>query len=439
MRKMNKKLMIIFAIVILSVVGFSIYFRPLSMSDLLSDDNTIIVCQNIMEVKNGQPDIDVQSYEDITEQQKNEISELFDEYTYRRKFNTIFSDGSMADSRGRTFLNIFIYDGTTLKNTIIFTDYGEISVDGKNYKLKKSNDLIDQIQVILKESMAENSDEVGGVYTDLAEYLAETAQEDYENEYVKIEQIPDFCYVEHGASVEIYKNGSRCGWFGVFDFQDENWTAQAEYQADINFSGTNAKIKLVESWEDSAVNCYLFKEERQIFSYADTEWLVADGHFDSLEQCQAQTGCAYRFLWGKPGTQYAYILFTEAYTMSESERNALKDAITFKEESFSKKAYDYAKDRQVTYEYREADFLDNITPQNAKNLTYRINVNDMEYCLPEGMLAWQVDEMTWKIYRYQAGTPRLKETGCVSIDELEKVESEEELQQLLMDQLNEFL
>lgn len=125
--------------------------------------------------------------------------------------------------------------------------------------------------------------------------------------------------------------------------------------------------------------------------------------------------------------------------MSESERNMLKDAITFKEESFSKKAYDYAKDRKVAYEYREADFLDDITPKNAQKLTYRIKVNNMEYCLPEGMAAWQEDETTWKIYRYQAGTPRLKEAGRISIDDFKMVESENDLQQFLTNQLNEFL
>lgn len=55
--------------------------------------------------------------------------------------------------------------------------------------------------------MRSKEEEGGDVYTDLTEYLAETAQEVYENEYVRIGQIPDFCYVENGAFVEIYKNG----------------------------------------------------------------------------------------------------------------------------------------------------------------------------------------------------------------------------------------
>lgn len=149
MKRMRKKSMIIFVMIILLAVGLSSYFRPLPLSDLLDEDDTIIVCQETVEIKNGTPDIDFQKNEDITEQQKNAISELFAEHTYRRKMNTAFSDGSVSNNDD--YMYVFIYDGTRLKNTVVLTEDGEISINRKNYKLKEADDFIDQIREILSE------------------------------------------------------------------------------------------------------------------------------------------------------------------------------------------------------------------------------------------------------------------------------------------------
>lgn len=149
MKKMYKKSSIGLLILMLIAAALSIYFRPLPLSNLLFTDNTIIVSKTVIETKEGIPNIDSQVDEDITEQQKKEILELFNQYSYMRKINTLFSDGSFSGNGDATYLYMYIYDGTMLKNTVSFTDGGEISVNNKNYKLKNSNDIINEIQVIL--------------------------------------------------------------------------------------------------------------------------------------------------------------------------------------------------------------------------------------------------------------------------------------------------
>lgn len=151
MKKLNGKISIMFVIFILLFVEILIYFRPLHLSNLLVEDNTILICENVIETKEGESDINFQSNEKITEQQKKKILELFTEYTYMRKISTVFSDGSFSGNKDEMYLHMYIYDGTTLKNTIVFTDYGEISINSKNYRLKEAGDLINKIQIILME------------------------------------------------------------------------------------------------------------------------------------------------------------------------------------------------------------------------------------------------------------------------------------------------
>lgn len=151
MKKLNGKISIMFVIFILLFVEILIYFRPLHLSNLLVEDNTILICENVIETKEGESDINFQSNEKITEHQKKKILELFTEYTYMRKISTVFSDGSFSGNEDEMYLHMYIYDGTTLKNTIVFTDYGEISINSKNYRLKEADDLINKIQIILME------------------------------------------------------------------------------------------------------------------------------------------------------------------------------------------------------------------------------------------------------------------------------------------------
>lgn len=147
---MKKKSGIIFMILLIFVVGLLSYFRPHSLSELLLKNHTILVCQTVIETRDGKANIDSQSNEDLTEQQKNELSKLCDGYTYRRKINTLFSDGSFSGNSDVTYLYVYVYEGTTLKNTVVFTDYGEISVNNKNYKLERSSEIIGEIQKIIE-------------------------------------------------------------------------------------------------------------------------------------------------------------------------------------------------------------------------------------------------------------------------------------------------
>lgn len=145
MGKRYKKSITILIIVILLVTGVSFYFRELSLSNLLFDDNTgLTILEEAISYQKLFDD------DDITEQKQKEILQLFDRYSYRRKINTTFSDGAFSGNRIETYLNLHIYDGENVKNVVTLTDCGEITINYKNYKMKNADELIHEILSILE-------------------------------------------------------------------------------------------------------------------------------------------------------------------------------------------------------------------------------------------------------------------------------------------------
>ena len=148
MKKLTKKNVLI---VIVLIASISIYFRPLQLSNLVSEENVLwITCSNVG-VQDSTPYANAQSFQDITEEQINQIIMLFEEYSYHRKLNTIFLDGFVSGSKNTTSLHLFFSDGTVHTNAMILTNHDEIAVNYKNYRINNSSDLIDEILEIIKE------------------------------------------------------------------------------------------------------------------------------------------------------------------------------------------------------------------------------------------------------------------------------------------------
>ena len=126
-----------------------IYFRPLSLSNLVAEDSLINIIFNEYVVKNGTPDINTVEYKDITAEQKNALLPILEKYTYRRTFGTLFSNGSMSGT-GNKMLSIYVFDDAS--NTIFITSLDKIAVNNKNYHMENSGQFIEQIIEIMAQT-----------------------------------------------------------------------------------------------------------------------------------------------------------------------------------------------------------------------------------------------------------------------------------------------
>ena len=125
---MKKKTISLLSLAILLVCTI-IYFRPLSLSNLVAEDSLINIIFNEYVVKNGTPDINTVEYKDITAEQKNALLPILEKYTYRRTLGTLFSNGSMSGTGNKT-LSIYVFDDNS--DNIFVTALGKIAVNNKN-------------------------------------------------------------------------------------------------------------------------------------------------------------------------------------------------------------------------------------------------------------------------------------------------------------------
>ena len=132
-------------VVIEVLIGFAIYFKPLSFSGLVGENSQVAITINEFEVKNGKPYIDSTPGHFLTSEQKNSILGLLEQYTYKRTFATPFSDGSLSELGNRA-LSIYVYDdGGSLSNTCMITSSGKIRFKDKTYHMKNADQLIEQV------------------------------------------------------------------------------------------------------------------------------------------------------------------------------------------------------------------------------------------------------------------------------------------------------
>ena len=148
---MKKKILYLTVILFVFLLLIIVFFKPLSFSDLVKENYQIIMTFNELGVRNGEPYNDYTNYQDITTEQKNVILTLLGEYTYRRTFGTLFSDGSISRS-GDRILFIYAYDDDSLVKSIIVSSSGDIIVNDKNYRMKNAEMLIERINEIMRQA-----------------------------------------------------------------------------------------------------------------------------------------------------------------------------------------------------------------------------------------------------------------------------------------------
>lgn len=146
--KMTKKRVAIFTIIIL-IVGLLLYFKPLKLSHLINENQHILISYDEIAIHSGAPYINTTNYNEITENEKQKIIGLLNQYSYKRTFGTILSDGSLS-GLGDEIVYIFIYnENNKLVNRLCISSSDQISVNEKAYTLKKSSVLIASILEIL--------------------------------------------------------------------------------------------------------------------------------------------------------------------------------------------------------------------------------------------------------------------------------------------------
>lgn len=149
MKKARYKAVVI-VIIILFLAAVFVYFRPLRMSDLVNDEQEIVLTQISMGVQNGEPYMDSESYNDLTKEQEQSIINLFQQYTYRRTLSTfLISDGALSET-GDQLIDIFMYEGSEFVCSVIVSNTGSISVNDRPYVLENPSRFIEELLQIVE-------------------------------------------------------------------------------------------------------------------------------------------------------------------------------------------------------------------------------------------------------------------------------------------------
>ena len=148
---MKKKAIYLIGIAIVLLICIIAYFKPLSLSNTVSENSKISMILNEYVIRNGAPDIDVVEYKDITAEQKSAILTLLEKYTYRRTFGTLFSSGTISGI-GNKMLSIYVFGDHTSGGGIFVTSSGKIVVNAKNYRMENAEQFIEQIIEIMEQT-----------------------------------------------------------------------------------------------------------------------------------------------------------------------------------------------------------------------------------------------------------------------------------------------
>lgn len=140
---MKKKIIYFVGIAVL-VICVIAYFKPLSFSEMVDNDNQIKMTMQDFSIKNGEANIESDEYTNLTAEQKDGILKVLAQFRYRRTFKTLFSDGSMSDL-GDKMLSIYIYENGLTFNTVVVSSSGKIAVNNKVYSMKDAENFIEQI------------------------------------------------------------------------------------------------------------------------------------------------------------------------------------------------------------------------------------------------------------------------------------------------------
>lgn len=148
MKKVRTKNLIFVIVIIILFAGALLYYKPLALSGLIKANQEVNISTVFLGSKNGMAYNNAADYNALTDEQKKDIINLFQQYSYKRTLGTITSDGSFSGSFNQ-LLHIFIYEDGALVNMISLSNADKISVNDKTYTLKNSSDLIAKLLEII--------------------------------------------------------------------------------------------------------------------------------------------------------------------------------------------------------------------------------------------------------------------------------------------------
>lgn len=149
MKKARYKVLVTGIIVAAVLAALLLYFRPMKISDLINENQEIHIIQIEMGIQDGEPYMDNENYCDLTKEQREDIIDLFQQYTYRRTPGTAFSDGSLSGISDR-IIHLYAYDDGELLYSIFITDTNGLSINESSYVLRDSSGLIQEILTVIE-------------------------------------------------------------------------------------------------------------------------------------------------------------------------------------------------------------------------------------------------------------------------------------------------
>lgn len=122
------------------------YFKPLNLTALINNSNTdnltiLASSLNINDYYNN-------TYQDISQDDLLSIINIINNYTYTRKFNSMFSEDSLGEL-GDYLIHIYTYKNNSQINSLSISNNNKISINNKNYSIKNSDNLIQEILEVL--------------------------------------------------------------------------------------------------------------------------------------------------------------------------------------------------------------------------------------------------------------------------------------------------
>ena len=136
MKKKTKMLIVVGAAVMVLLCA-ALYFRPMPLSKPAEDGGRMQLVLNKFGIENGEPEIDAETYTEITPEENSAIMAVLEQYTYRRTLETLFSDGTL-DGEEILYLHL---DG----ESIAVSTAGKAAIRGRIYGVKNARQLIRQI------------------------------------------------------------------------------------------------------------------------------------------------------------------------------------------------------------------------------------------------------------------------------------------------------
>lgn len=269
---------------------------------------------------------------------------------------------------------------------------------------------------------------------ELKDYLAKSAQDQYENNYMTLGPVEGFAYVSNSGGIDIYYEGFWCGWLNILDFGDKNWKDNINFFVESNFSGTTGHYDLIKQNSTEYGNRYIYEGKRFPYAYSDTEWLVNGGIFTNIEEAYQESCDSYIVIYGTEGSRYGHCLYLEKYLINNTVYENLLEKISFTKEAFSEEIYKNKKIGEKNNYKADGEFIKLLTTENVKNINYQIIAGDLKYDVPKGTVAIRSDENEWILYCYSNAYGGGQQVGTIVISQNPHIEqSEEELFKQLID------